>query len=225
VDRKKQLTHNPAGPRRRRGLSLPEVMISAFLVGVVLVAAMKTVGAVFQTRRISAEFGEADVLARQLMTEILQARYEDPDAAVVPVGEPANPLGVETGEGSANRADFDDVDDYFEYSSSPPEDKAGNPLAGHVGYARSVVVKRVDANTLQQNAAAETGLKQIIVIVTPPVGDPVSIKALRSRFGAVEQPPPVDTTFVTRLSGKLQTGGSPVVYDSAKNLVNHAKDQ
>jgi hypothetical protein len=225
VDKTKSPTRNPAARRHRRGLSLAEVMISAFLMGVILVASMKTVGAVFQTRRVNAGLGEAEVLARQLMTEILQTRYEDPEGTVVPVGDPANPLGIETGEGSANRADFDDVDDYVGYSSSPPEDKAGAAMGAYSGYTRAVTVLRVQPDTLQVSAANETGLKVIIVTVTPPVGDAVMIKALRSRFGAVEQPPAVDTTYVTFLSGELQSGSSPVVYKSAKNLVNHAQDQ
>ena len=153
-------------------------MISAFLVGVILVAAMKTVGAVFQTRRINAALDETEVLARQLMTEILQTRYEDPDESVVPVGDPANPLGVEAGEGSATRADFDDVDDYFEYSRSPPEDKVGNPLAGYAGYTRAVEVQKVQTDTLQMSVTNETGLKRIIVTITPPAGAPLSIDVL-----------------------------------------------
>jgi hypothetical protein len=204
---------------------LVEVVVSTLLVGVLLVASTKTVGAVFRTRRVNAGLTEREVLAWQLMAKILTARYEDPEETVVPIGDPANPLGRESGEGNAPYGSFDDVDDYLGWSRNPPENGDGFALGGYDGYTRSVDIQRVQPDTLQVSAANETGAKLILVTVTPPVGDPVVLKALRSRFGAVEQPPMVDTTFVTFMEGKLQTGSSPAVYNSAKNMVNHASDQ
>ena len=209
---------------RRRGLSLPEVMISTLLVGVVLVAAMKTVGAVFRTRQVNAQLGVGKVLAEQLMSEILQARYEDPEETVVPLGDPSNPLGIETDETNTTRADFDDVDDYEQWSGVPPEDKDGAPLAGYENYERTVQVTHVQPDSGNTATNTETGLKRISVTVTEPSGDEIVCTALRSRFGAVEQPPAVDATFVTCLAGELQSGGSPTALNSATNVINHAEE-
>jgi MSHA pilin protein MshD len=210
---------------RRRGLSLPEVLISTVLVGVMLVAAMKTVGAVFRTRQVNAQLGDGEALAHQLMTEILQATYEDPEETSVPIGDPSNPLGIESGESGTTRADFDDVDDYEAWNGEPPVDKGGTALAGYELFKRTVNVYRVDPDTLQSNPNMETGLKLIQVTTIEPSGRQIVLWTLRSRFGAVEQPPSVDTTFVTWLGGTLRSGGNPTAVFEATNLVNHAEDQ
>jgi len=212
------------GRSRRHGLSLAEVLVSALLLGVMLVAATNTVGAVFRSRQTNAGLGHAEILARRLMAEILQARYEDPDEPGVPIGDSSNPLGVESGETNTTRADFDDVDDFDGWNREPPLSQDGTPLAGYGLYNRIVQVARVDPDTVQGNPNTETGLKSIRVTVIDPTGEQFVLWALRSRFGAVEQPPAVDSTFVTFLEGTLRSGTSPVAYHSAKNLVNHAEE-
>jgi MSHA pilin protein MshD len=211
--------------RMRRGLSLPEVLISTVLVGVMLVAAMKTVGAVFRTRQVNAQLGDGEALAQQLMTEILQAKYEDPEETSAPIGDPSNPLGIESGETAATRADFDDVDDFEAWNGEPPVDRGGTPLAGYELFKRRVNVYRVDPDTLQSNPNIETGLKLIKVTAIEPSGRQIVLWTLRSRFGAVEQSPTVDTTFVTWLGGTLRSGGNPTAVFQSTNLVNHAEDQ
>ena len=208
----------------RRGLSLPEVMISALLVGVVLVASMKTVGAVFRTRRVNAQLGDGKLLAEQLMSEILQARYEDPEETAVPLGDPSDPLGIESGETNTTRADFDDVDDYGGWNRNGPTAKDGTALAGYELFQRTVTIQRVVPDTLQPDPNTETGLKRIEVSVIEPSGGNIKVRALRCRFGAVEQPPALDTTFVTWLEGELRSGGNPTAVNSATNLINHADE-
>jgi hypothetical protein len=209
--------------RNRRGLSLPEVMISTLLVGVVLVASMKTVGAVFRTRRINAQLGAGEQLAEELMSEILQVRYEDPEETAVPIGDSVGPPGIETGETDTTRADFDDVDDYHQWSAQPPVHKDGTPVAGFEQYERRVTVEGVAPDTLQPDHSFETGMRLIEVTVIEPSGNQIVRKALRSRFGAVEQLPQADTTFVTCLDGELQAGGSPTAANSGTNIINHAE--
>ena len=202
---------------RRRGLSLPEVMISALLVGIVLVASMKTVGAVFRTRLVNARLADGPSLARQLMTETAQAPYEDPE-------EPDGPIGLETGETNTSRTDFDDVDDFHGWNKSPPQAKDGTPLDGCDGWQRQVSVEWVQPDSLTASGT-ETGLKRITVTVTDPQGNVTQLGSLRCEFGAVEQDPAVNMTVVTWLGGELQLGAGSAKVLSATNLVNHARDQ
>jgi hypothetical protein len=70
------------GTRRRMspsGLGLVEVICSTLIVGIMLVASLETVGAVFRTQRLNADRLAGPNLAMELMTEVLSMAYEDPD--------------------------------------------------------------------------------------------------------------------------------------------------
>jgi len=198
-------------------LSLVEVAVSTFLVGVLLIAAMNTVGAVFRSRRTSAQLHDAPTLARLLMTEILQAPYQDPE-------EPDGPIGLEGGEASGSRSQFDDVDDYDGWSECPPKNKDSSNIPGHGSWQRDVTVDWVVPDTLS-TSSTDTGLKQITVTVTHPGGTQTQLVALRCQWGAVEQPPGVDTTVVTWVGAQLEIGSDAAAVLSATNLVNHADDR
>ncbi len=205
--------------RRRRGLSLVEVAVSAMLVGVMLVAAMRSVGAVFRTRLIAFQRQQGETLAHELMAEILQAYYEEPD-------QPPGSFGQDSGEsGGGDRAAWDDVDDYNGWAASPPQSKDGTALPDADGWARFVNVDRVTSPNPETRSFSDTGLKRIEVEVASPSCETFTLKALRSRWGALELAPPVDRTYVTGLSGEIQVGtaGSAVVGGTA--VVNHAQDQ
>lgn len=203
----------------RRGTTLVEVAISCVLVGVMLVAAMRTVGAVFRTRLVAFQRQQGETLAQELTAEILQARYEEPSL-------PPGSFGLEGGEvGDGSRAAWDDVDDYDGWSASPPQSKDGTPLPDADGWTRQVVIDRVTCPNPEITSAGDTGLKQIEVQATSPTGETFTLYALRSRWGALEMKTPLDETYVTGLSGKLQVGtaGSAVVGGTA--VVNHAQDK
>ena len=203
--------------RRRCGSSLIEVAVCCMLVGVMLVAAMRAVGAVFRTRLVAFQRQQGETLAHELMAEILQAYYESPSLA-------PGSFGLETGEvGDGSRALWDDVDDYNGWSASPPEAKDGTPLPDADGWTRQVVVDRVTCPNPETTSVSDTGLKRIEVEATSPTGETFTLKALRSRWGALELKTPVDETYVTGLSGELQVGaaGSAVVGGTA--VVNHAQ--
>ena len=96
-----------------------EVIISTMLVAVVLVGAMDCVGSVLRGRTATSESVRAMHLAQQLMVEIIGQSYEEP------VDTPQ--FGRES-ESGGDRLEWDDVDDYDSWSSSPPETKDGTAL-------------------------------------------------------------------------------------------------
>ena len=163
--------------RRRpiwRAMTLVEVSMSIMIVGVMLVAALNTVGAARVGLQRVGDRSRGTMLAQQLMAEILAQEYEhDPD----------NPgsFGLDSGEvGDGSRALWEDVDDYNGWSASPPEDKNGNPLAGFDNWGRSVTVAWVNPNNPSAAVMSDTRVKSITVNVTHngvPVANSVSLRS------------------------------------------------
>lgn len=158
------MTRNPCRARTPtdrvpRGLSLVEIVVCTFLVGVLLVAALRTVGSAASGQFRNGESGRARLLARGLLAEILVLSYEEPDGTPV--------LGPESGEeASGTRADFDDVDDYHGWTAAPPVEKDGSALPNLTAWQRSVTVDYVDPEDLTTAVGGDQGVKRITVTVT-----------------------------------------------------------
>ena len=207
--------------QKHRGLSLIEVVASTLIVGVMLVAALNTLGAVFRSQRLNAARLTGPGLAHELMGEILSLPYEDPE-------EPGDSIGREIDESGGNRADLDDVDDYDNWSANElpaknPQNKDGVEHPGYVGWNRTVQVNWVNVTSIATTLSSESGLKLITVTVTDPHGVATQIRALRSRYSSFEQSPAVDTTAVTWLGAELQLGGAAAAHSSTQ-LSNHTYD-
>ena len=99
----------PTSPTRRAargraaGFSLVEAMVSAGIVGVMLVASVNLLGSAARTRVADNNRRAASLLAQQLMSEVQQHAYKDESLTALL-------FGPELGEDS--RAKYDDVDDY-----------------------------------------------------------------------------------------------------------------
>jgi prepilin-type N-terminal cleavage/methylation domain-containing protein len=202
--------------QKHRGLSLIEVVVSTLIVGVMLVVALNTLGAVFRSQRSNAARLTGPGLAHELMGEILSLPYEDPE-------EPGEQIGLDSGESGSDRADFDDVDDYADWNGQKPENKDGVEHPGYDNWEVDVRVNWVQVNVVTTTLSSESGLKLITVTVTDPDGQVTRIHALRSRNSSFEQSPAVDMTTVTWLGAELQLGGSSTARSSTQ-LSNHTYD-
>ena len=210
----KSLRHKQS--QKRRGLGLIEIVASTLIVGVMLVAALNTLGAVFRSQRLNAARLTGPGLAYELMGEILSLPYEDPE-------DPGGAIGRDFGESGGDRVDLDDVDDYDDWSSSDAEDKDGVTHPGYTGWQRTVQVRWVRVGAVATTESNDTGLKLITVTVTDPDGVATKIRALRSQNSSLEQSPALDTTAVTWLGAELQIGGSAAAHASTQ-LFNHVYD-
>jgi len=199
----------------RRGVSLVEVAFSALLIGLTLVAALQAVGAVFKTRLAARQRQEGDAFGRELLAEIMQLPYSDPQGGTT--------FGIESGETGATRANFDDVDDYNGYTETPPKAKDGTPLPGGAGWTRQVTVTRVVRLTPEILSLTDTGLRRITVLATSPTGKQFQLKALRSKWGTLEMKPPLDSTYVTGVAGTIQVGAGSSPAAGGTPVVNHAQ--
>jgi Tfp pilus assembly protein PilV len=184
--------------RSRLGLSLIEVSVSTLIVGLVLVTALKCVGGVFQTSNTAASRYQGAHLADQLLSETLQCHYEEPDDAVM--------FGVEGVEDIASRTQWDDVDDFHTWSSSPPTDRNGVAIPNTSNWTRSVAVRFVEVDDPTVTALSDTGLKEITVLLVNSNGETVTRKALRSKAGMLEHTSLVGTTWVTSVDVEISTG-------------------
>lgn len=200
--------------RPRNGLTLLEVVIATFLVGVMLLATMRAVGGVFRTRLVAAQQLKGETLAQQLVAEILRHPYEDPGDAPT--------FGREPGERDV-RADFDDIDDYRDWSASPPETRDGSAIANCTGWTRDVQIERVSVQEPDSSVSWETGLKRIKVTVTDPHGEHYQLVVLRAVSGGLEQRSPIDTTYSTGVGGELQLSAQNGSRTALTPVLNHAE--
>jgi len=139
----------------RPAFTIVEATLSTIVVGVMLVAALTTVGVSRTTQHRVALIGRGQLLAEALLAEILQQSYQEP-------GETAT-FGRETGELATIRSAYDDVDDYTGWSAGPPVAKDGTALANSTGWKRTVAVERIDPLDPTTVSATETGAKRITV--------------------------------------------------------------
>ena len=134
-----------------------ETTLASLLVAVMLVAALNTVGAARRSQWQTALRYRGQLLAAELMAEILGHAYIDP-------GEDAR-FGCESGEEGSGRLSYDDVDDYNGWSCQPPTDPNGAPIADGDGWWRTASVVWVDPLDVNTVEAAESGAKRITVTV------------------------------------------------------------
>ena len=131
-----------------------EAVMSVLLVGILMVAAMNTLGAAAAAQFKNAERSKAVLLAEDLMSEILAQNYEEPDDAVQ--------FGRES-ESGGDRVEWDDVDDYDGSSNSAPQYADGNDIPDLDSWEREVEVKWVNPADLASVSGSETGIKRIVV--------------------------------------------------------------
>jgi hypothetical protein len=199
----------------RRGGGVIEILISTALVGLLVVAALKSVGMVFRTRLMNADRLTGPALAQDLMSEILSMPYEDPQ-------NPGGAIGVDVGETSSNRTTFDDVDDYNLWGSVNAVARDASARAGYTGWNLSAAIVWINPTTLAASVT-DTGIKRVTVTAVSPTGVSRQLVALRSRAGALEQSRPIAASVVSWVGAELRAGDSARSQFSAAPQLNHAQ--
>ena len=161
----------PAACHTRRALTMAEAVVCSLIVSVVLVASLTAVGASKRGLQITSDRARGALLAQELMAEILELPYTDPQT-------PNGPIGPELGE---TRATFDDIDDYNGLDNSPPVNRAGTVLADSTGWRRTASVSWVNPTLLSQLGLSDTGSKLITIKVYHDVTLVAQLSAVRTR--------------------------------------------
>lgn len=161
--------------RLRRAFTLAECVIATAVVATLLVAVLNGVGAVGASRRLTAERARADLLARELMSEIMAQPFEDPAGGNATLG----PTAAEALPG--NRSLFNDADDYHGLVESPPKNHLGTALSGLTGWTRSVVVERVNPASPTTVVGTDMGAERVTITVSRSNRTLARLTALRTR--------------------------------------------
>ncbi|MEZ6193026.1 MAG: type II secretion system protein [Phycisphaerales bacterium] len=155
-----------------RGFTLIEAVMSILIVGLMLVAALNTVGASKVAQARIAEQAIGPMLAQDLMSEILCQYYREPDDSIL--------FGLELNELGSSRAAYDDVDDYNGWSAGPPRAKDNLVLPDLTNWSRQVSVAWADTSDPNNNSLTETGMKRITVTVKYQGRTVYTLSALRT---------------------------------------------
>ncbi|MCA9177206.1 MAG: hypothetical protein KDB14_22105 [Planctomycetales bacterium] len=165
----------------RRGFTVPEAMIGIVVLSVTAASLLLALDSGLAAGEASVHQAMADGLAASLLEEACAQRYHD-------VLQPWNQatLGPEAGESSRDL--FDDIDDYHNCISSPPQDRWGVAvgLGDGQGNAREAIMRhfptqlatwrtRVTVNyvnpaNLTQTSATPTTVRRVTVFVERPQG-------------------------------------------------------
>ena len=192
---------------RTRGFSLVEAMVSAGIVGIMLVASVNLLSSAARTRAADGNRRAAMMLAQHLMAEVQQQPYKDETILGLL-------FGPELGEDS--RAAYDDVDDYKSYNEKPPLDRNGVAIPDYAKWQRKVRVTWVHPDSLTESLT-DTGLVQIEVRVQAPRGVETAVYALRAERAAPADPPVSGSTWVNWTEVELKVGG-----DAPRHVVTGA---
>jgi type II secretory pathway pseudopilin PulG len=136
---------------------LIEVVASTMIVGMMAVATLNALGAATKSSVSIGNRAIAFGLADELMSEIVQQPYSDPDGSAV--------FGRESGESATPRSAFDDLDDYDSWNASPPQYRDGTTIPDRTNWRQRVVVTRVVPTNPSLTSATDQGAKRIRVII------------------------------------------------------------
>ncbi len=173
--------------RHRRGFTLIEAVLSALIVAVAMVPALRMLGSTAVDRRAHADLARGMALAQSLMGEIVQCKYST--GSVV----------------TASRTTWTELSDYSGFSESPPTSRDGTVIPGYTGWTRSASVSFVTLLAPDTTSAIDTGLRKIIVTVTSPDGKVYTLSALRSSGGICDRTASASATFPSAVTISLQS--------------------
>ena len=158
-----------------KAFTLIEAVTSTLIVGILLSAALTAASSSAVAQYHASDRARGRFLGEALMSEILSQQYIDPGSSPT--------FGPEVGEATspASRVNFNDVDDYNNWTESPPQNKDGTVIPNFTGWTRTVSVCWVSpADLTTPVLTSDTNVKRITVTVLHtrvPVATSVGVKS------------------------------------------------
>ncbi|MGB7329213.1 MAG: hypothetical protein WBD31_30305 [Rubripirellula sp.] len=161
----------------RHGVTLIEILVSTILISGVLLTSLATSANMWRSRVQSHSTAMAAELSESILGEITSMRFEDS----------ADPIwGPEPEENGAGRAAFDDIDDYHDYTASPPVHRDGTTMTDYAGWSIAISVEAawptdtgITTSAITANETAPE-LRLITVTCVTPTGNAISESMLAS---------------------------------------------
>lgn len=156
---------------KNKAFTLIEVIIIIVIISLALVPLLEPFTLLLSDSAVPEKNYAAVNLARGLMDEILSKGFEEGAAS----------FGLEAGEAPAGpRSAYDDVDDFDNWSSTPPQDMSGSSLADYPEFTRSVAISNVLSDDLEVDTDdGATDYKKIQVTVFWSTGGSISLAGLK----------------------------------------------
>ena len=124
--------------RDRLGLTLIEVVVSMMLVSAVLLVCLNTSANLMRGHGREVSTLQSEAVIGPLLDEIAALPFRDLS------DQPS--FGLEAGESAGARGTFDDVDDYVQYTASPPRHRDGAAIDGAEGWSVGVTVQPAETS-------------------------------------------------------------------------------
>ncbi len=153
--------------------------MSIMVLSGLLIAGMRAVEVGAHMRASASEDARAAALAEGMLAEVLSNYAGEPSTGLIG-GLVTGLLGVDLGEDSARKQTFDDIDDFANWSESPPQYGDGTPMTGFTGWTRAVKVESVTVANPAVTSGSRTGLVRVTVTVTTRRGKTTVLSALRA---------------------------------------------
>ena len=169
----------------RKGFTLIEIVLAIFIIGVALVTLLSMFSMGLKGDVFAREMTIASTLAQELMEEIKSQEFEEPRPDTPVFGpETAGRTRLEpTVAAASDRTFYDDVDDYDNWSKSPPEEIDGTSLADFSLYTRSVEVRNVaNQDYTSEQGDGTTDSKRVTVTISKGGNDLVNLTTVVVRY-------------------------------------------
>lgn len=133
------MDNRPAGPFRRNGFTLLEVMVATVIVGIGVAGMMAATQANTRVNGAGCDLTQATYLLGEIREWSMKLPFADPNNHAPGTENPPN-----------------DVSDFLNVTFSPPRDACGQQIASKIGWSQVVSAQWKDPASLQTSVAAGT---------------------------------------------------------------------
>jgi len=145
----------------KRGFILVEVSVTYVILSLALVTLLPVFLLAIRASKNTEQIVSATNLSSELMEEVLMRKWDQSTPSPALHIPSPGAIGVDAGETASDKRTFNDIDDFNNWTESPPKDPVMNNMTDFSPYTRTVTVSYVDANLA--TSATATDYKKVTV--------------------------------------------------------------
>lgn len=168
--------------KNNKGFTLAEVLVAVVVIIIALVPLITVFGQGVKRGKTPQQITVATALAQDLLEEIMAKKFdEDPSNPDTPGN--LGPDRFESRTGTPPNRNYDDVDDYKNYTESPPKEMDGTTMTEYTGFTRTVAVDYVQEANFDVVSTSITRFKRVRITVTWEGGaQSVELEAIKGNY-------------------------------------------